>query len=536
MSLKEIMTKTLPTLSAIDRELFYRRHENKTLTDAIALPFDYDGVRVSIAPKLRPLFEHNTDKWTDIEYFLLRGGRGSGKSETIGQLLVLIARSETTRILCTREIQNSIDDSVKKVLEEWIEFMGFSHEFEINAKTIKHKKTGTDFVFMGIKAGTDKDSIKSLKGIKYVWVEEAQTLSKNSWDKLDPTIRIDGRKFFFSYNPRTEHDVVDGIKSKRKAHLIHINYNENPFLPMTMLDQAKELKAMDFDSFLHIWEGRLMAEDASSIIMPYSQLSQCVDLHKKFGFSDGKMFGGFDIADGQHDFHDRNSFTARAGSTVHKVEEWQIGQVYQSVRKVHQFYYELGFSEVNFDAVGMGVAAKSEYARMENEDKIPVPYDVIPFQGGSSPLGKDTGFVKHGPNVITNGKFFKNVKAQLWWNGRLRLQNSMKLLAGHKIDRDGYYLSFSSEIKDLDMLFSELSQATYKTDSGGRIQVDKAPGIKEIQVDGKSKLIKSPNKADSTILSFARDLQFGLRAHGEEVELEEDIEFEYEMPDSWESV
>ena len=111
----------------------------------------------------------------------------------------------------------------------------------------------------------------------------------------------------------------------------------------------------------------------------------------------------------------------------------------------------------------------------------------------------------------------------------------MKLLAGHKIDRDGYYLSFSSEIKDLDNLFSELSQATYKTDSGGRIQVDKAPGVKEISVDGKTKQIKSPNKADSTILAFAKDLQFGLRAHGEEAEPEIEEEDYFETPDSWES-
>jgi len=443
-------------------------------------------------------------------------------------LLVLIARSETTRILCTREIQNSIEDSVKKVIEDWIKYLGFSDEFEITQKKIVHKTTGTDFVFIGMKTGTDNDSIKSKKGCKYIWVEEAQTMSQKSWDDLDPTIRIDGRKFFFSYNPRTEKDVVDSIKRSRKALLIHINYNDNPFLPKTLLDQANELKTWDYDSYLHIWEGQPMAEDASSIILPYSQLSKCRDLHKTHGFDEGLMFAGFDIADGQHDYHDKNSFASRAGATVHKVEEWQIKEVYESVRKVHGWYYETGFSEVNFDAVGVGVAAKSEYARLIREESVKdngfkIPYDVVPFQGSMSPRGKDICFVKHGSNMITNGNYFKNVKTQLWWNLRLRLKNSMKLLEGHKLDREGYYLSFNSSIPNLDSLFSELSQATYKTDGGGRIMVDKAPGNKEISVDGKKKVIKSPNKADSCILSFAKDLEFGLRAHGDEV-VEEEFE------------
>lgn len=513
----------LPSKHVVDRELFYRNAENRHASDVSAEKFFYGDTRISIVPSLRPLFEHKLEKYCDIEYFLLRGGRGSAKSESIGELLVLIARSETTRILCTREIQNSIEDSVKKVIEDWIVYLGYEDEFDINQKKIVHIKTGTDFIFMGIKTGTDKDSIKSLKGVKYTWVEEAQTLSKESWDKLDPTIRIDGRQFFFSYNPRTEKDVVDSIKRMKKALLIHINYNQNPFLPKTMKDQALDLKEWDYDHYLHIWEGRPMAEDASSIILPYSQLSKCINLHVEQGYHDGQMFGGFDIADGQTSHHDKNSFAARAGATVHRVEEWQIKEVYQSVNKVHSWYHELGYSEVNFDAIGVGVAAKSEYARLETENKMKMPYDVVPFQGSSSPRGKDICFVKHGVNTITNGQYFKNVKAQLWWNMRLRLKNSMKLLEGHKIDRDGYFLSFSSKIPGLDSLFSELSQATYKTDGGGRILVDKAPGVKNIRVDGKQKVIKSPNKADSTILSFAKDLEFGLRAHGDEEKIEEEF-------------
>lgn len=518
----------LPALKDIDRELFYRKHEADSITGVLAEKIvwqngkkEYGRTRISTIPKLRPLFDCHKDKWSDIELFLLRGGRGSGKSRGIGQLLVLIARSETTRILCTREIQNSIKDSVKKVIENWIHNMGFTDEFTITRESIVHKETGTDFIFMGMRAGTNDESIKGLEDVKYAWVEEAQTMSADSWALLDPTLRVDGRKIFFSYNPRTEHDVVDSIKKMRKAHLIHLNYTDNPFLTRTLYDQAIELKDTNYDHYLHIWEGQAMAEDSSSIILPYSHLTKCIDLHKTYGYGDGQMFAGFDIADGQYDHSDRNSFAARAAATVHRVEEWQIGQVYESVRKVHGWYYELGFSEVNYDAIGVGVAAKSEYARMEADEKekdngFTIPYAVNPFMGSMTPMGGDTIFVKHGANLITNAQYLKNVKTQLWWNARLRLQNSMKLLEGHKLDREGYFISFSSKIPNLDLLFSELSQATYKLDGGGRIIVDKAPGYREIHVDGKKKMIKSPNKADSTILSFGSDLEFGLRAHGEE--------------------
>jgi hypothetical protein len=108
---------------------------------------------------------------------------------------------------------------------------------------------------------------------------------------------------------------------------------------------------------------------------------------------------------------------------------------------------------------------------------------------------------------------FSNAKAQSWWNLRLRLENSLRLLKGEKIDRKDYYLSFSSDIKDLDSIFLELAQATYEEDNSGRIKVDKVPGMNSVIVEGKDKPRKSPNKADAIVYSFVDDLEGGLRAH-----------------------
>lgn len=512
----------IPSFQDVERERFYRRYESNSLVDVLAQKFHYHGLRISVIPKLKPLF---TDELTYYEYILLEGGRGSGKSETIALKLILISRQEKTRILCTREIQNSIKDSVKKVIEDWIYFLGIADEFHITRESITHKETGTDFVFKGLKAGTDNDTMKSLKGFKYVWVEEAQTLSLESEEKLDPTIRIDGRQIYFSYNLRTQQDTVNLIKFREKAHLIKINYDENPFLPKVLYDQALAMKVLNPNKYAHIWGGQPMPEDPSSIILPYEWLSKCVDLHLKdtpgkiTDLENYKSSGGFDVADGITEKHDKNALVLRSGPVITHAEEWQINEVYQSVSRINGRHKALGFSKLYYDATALGTAAKSEFARLNQEDieinglDGGLPYQVYAFKGGMSPYGKDKVFTGQGKNKVTNGAQFKNAKAQIWWNLRLRLENSMRLLRGEKIDRNDYYLSFSSLIPNLDSIFMELAQATYEEDNSDKIVVDKAPGVYTVQIDGKDKKRRSPNLGDGCNMAFAGDLTNGIRAH-----------------------
>ena len=503
----------LPSIAAIDRELFYKKYESTSITGTLAVPLYYNGLRISVAPKLAPIF---TDEFEDWEYILLEGGRGGAKSETVAERLIMAARQETTRILCTREIQNTIKDSVKQVLEDWIKFLGFESEFRITNEAIIHKRTKTDFIFMGLRAGTDKDSMKSLKGVKYVWVEEAQTLSEESQDKLDPTIRVEGRKIYYTYNRRTDKDTVEKIKKKHKAHVIRINYYDNPFLPQVLWDQAQEMKEFDHDKYLHVWEGQPLPEDANRVILPYSWLSKFVDLHLKVPFAkidlnDYKKVGGFDVADGMTTKHDKNALVVRQGPVVIHAEEWQLPEVYKSVKHINSRYATVGFSKLYYDAVGVGTAAKSEFARINSKLKK-LPYKVYAFKGGKEVYGKKLVFTGEGPNKVTNGAMFANPKAQTWWNLRLRAENSLRLLRGQEIDRKDYFLSFSSEIPNLDRIFMELAQATYEEDNSGKIKVDKAPGVREVIVEGKRKTEKSPNLGDGTNYAFAGDLAKGLRA------------------------
>lgn len=147
------------------------------------------------------------------------GGRGAGKSEGFAEALVLLSRTKKLRILCGREFQNSIDESVKQTIEQWITQLGYDDEFVITNKHIRHKLTGSLFIFMGLRYNIQK--VKSLGRIDICWIEEADKTSKNTLDKLVPTIRGrskfeedrggpfgKGPEIWVSFNPDLDEDEV----------------------------------------------------------------------------------------------------------------------------------------------------------------------------------------------------------------------------------------------------------------------------------------------------------------------------------------
>src|SRR3990167_7239633 len=133
-------------------------------------------------------------------YRCLYGGRGSGKSTAFASWLIIAALSNK-RILCCREIQNSIRDSVHRLLTDRIRLMGLDDYFIITQDSIK-SRYGAEIIFRGLKNNVSE--IKSLEGISIVWVEEAEKVSKDSWDILVPTIREEGSEIWCSFNPESE--------------------------------------------------------------------------------------------------------------------------------------------------------------------------------------------------------------------------------------------------------------------------------------------------------------------------------------------
>lgn len=207
-------------------------------------------LKVEIPEKLQFLF-------TPYRYKAARGGRGSAKSWSFARALLIQGMIEPLRILCAREIQNSIKDSVHKLLKDQITALGIERYYEIQEQVIKGKN-GTEFLFTGLSVHT-VSSIKSFEGVDRAWVEEGQTVSKRSWDILLPTIRKEGSEIWVSYNPDLDTDPThqlfavnppDGCKS------VEINWSDNPWWNDIMEEMRLRCLREDPDNYDNIWEGK----------------------------------------------------------------------------------------------------------------------------------------------------------------------------------------------------------------------------------------------------------------------------------------
>jgi len=205
---------------------------------------------IAFPEKLKPLF-------TPCRYKELHGGRGGTKSWGVARALLLQGRAEPLRILCAREFQNSIKDSVLKLLGDQVEAMGLSGFYDVQTQAIKGLN-GTEFAFEGLRQNITR--IKSYESVDRVWIEEAQTVSKNSWAILIPTIRKKGSEIWLTWNPEFEDDeTYKRFVTHSPKNCIHIemNWRDNPWFFETELPQEKDdLYRIDPDAYDHVWEGK----------------------------------------------------------------------------------------------------------------------------------------------------------------------------------------------------------------------------------------------------------------------------------------
>ena len=186
------------------------------------------------------------------------GGRGSGKSHFVGEYIIeehIINPNDST--VCVREIQKSLDQSVKRLMEGKIEKLNAGYYFDVLDARIKSKMGSGIITFQGMQNHT-ADSIKSLEGYKRSWVEEAQTLSPYSLDLLRPTIRTPGSELIFTWNPRFKTDAVDKFFRKNppeNAIIASVNWNKNPWFPPELRREMEDDYARDPDKAEHIWGG-----------------------------------------------------------------------------------------------------------------------------------------------------------------------------------------------------------------------------------------------------------------------------------------
>ena len=198
--------------------------------------------------KLQFLFEPH-------RYKVAYGGRGSGKSWSMARALLIKAANEPTRVLCAREIQKSIKQSVHTLLNDQIQALGLGAFYEVLEAEIRGIN-GSTFSFTGLATNT-VESIKSFEGCDIVWVEEAQTVSKKSWDILIPTIRKPNSEIWVSFNPNIDTDDTYQrfvVEPPENAKVVKVNYTDNPWFPEVLeIERQHSLKTNP--DYANIWEG-----------------------------------------------------------------------------------------------------------------------------------------------------------------------------------------------------------------------------------------------------------------------------------------
>ena len=185
----------------------------------------------------------------------IRGGRGKGASWNIARALLLIGAQREIRVLCARETQRSIADSVHALLGDQIRALNLQHFYVITEAHIRGAN-GTEFIFAGLKHNVA--NIKSLEGCDIVWVEEAQSTSKNSWDTLIPTVRKPGSEIWMSWNDIFETDdtyLRFVVNQSPGAVIKKLTWRDNPWFPEVLRIEMEHLKATDYQAYLHVWEG-----------------------------------------------------------------------------------------------------------------------------------------------------------------------------------------------------------------------------------------------------------------------------------------
>jgi phage terminase large subunit len=219
------------------------------------------ATELDLPEAFEPLFYERADDGGPVRYRAFYGGRGSAKSHSIASALLVKARARPLTILCAREIQRSIKESVKRLLDRKIAAHGFGAAgdgFYQSLETEIRGRNGSLFTFAGLR--TNVDSIQSMEGIDIAYVSEARSVSQASLDILTPTVRAPGSEIWFDWNPREEADPVDvmfrGEDGPPPGSIVRrVNHDQNPWFPEELRREMEWDRQRDPDKHAHIWLG-----------------------------------------------------------------------------------------------------------------------------------------------------------------------------------------------------------------------------------------------------------------------------------------
>jgi phage terminase large subunit len=226
---------------------------------------------VRVPEAFRFLWSEKTDDGLPVRYRAAYGGRGSAKSHSFAQALVLKAAEKPLRVGCYREIQKSIRDSVKRLLDDKIAASGLK-DFYISTDTEIRGPNGSLFIFNGLRS--NPDAVKSTEGLDIAAVFEANKVSKRSWELLIPTVRKDGSEIWAEWNPEFPTDPVDemfrGDSAPPGSIVRQVNWTENPFFPEVLKRELEYDRKRDPEKYAHIWLGGYQQHSESRVFKNWS--------------------------------------------------------------------------------------------------------------------------------------------------------------------------------------------------------------------------------------------------------------------------
>jgi len=241
--------------------------------------------------------EYANDLWQPFRHLAWYGGRGGGKSHTVATALVLQAMERHERVLCGRELQKSIRDSSKRLIDDAIDRLGVRRAFTSTETEVRGPHDSL-FLFSGIKGNAS--GIKSMEGITTFWGDESQAISQSSIDTLVPTIRRPGSRLIWTWNPDLPDTPVDAMfrgqgeedfEPPPNSIVREVNYYDNNWFPAELRAEMDYDRGRDIDKFNHVWLGKYRANSEARVFRnwrveafetdPHAEYRQGAD----FGFS-----------------------------------------------------------------------------------------------------------------------------------------------------------------------------------------------------------------------------------------------------------
>ncbi len=454
-------------------------------------------VQIQIANKLVPF----AAKKKRLKIAL--GGRGASKSIAFADLFLDYC-NKGQRLMCAREFQNSIDDSVHGLMKARRDELGFTTVSD-SATGLTSRKGGEIF-YKGL--SRNPDSIKSTYGIDKVWIEEGSTISQKTIDILLPTIREEGSEIWVSMNRGSSKDPI--YKSLIKQHeksiqeqgyyedenilIVEINYFDNPWFPDVLEKQRlRDYELLSRAKYNHIWLGHLSDTVDNAIIEP-EWFDACVDAHIKLGFDpEGVEVVSHDPADSG----DAKAISYRHGSVFKDVQQTEDFDVNTACDWATDYAIDVQADVFIWDGGGLGLSLRRDISNALDGKHTHMQM----FNGSHTAMNPNAIYEELGSELQrgkTNKEAFFNQRAQAYWLLRDRMYATWLAVTKNKYTNPDEMISFSSDIKDIDNLRSELCRIPRKRNGNNKIQLMSKDDMKKADIE-------SPNMSDCCAMSMMID-------------------------------